>query len=656
MQKYIVMTVLALLLFGGLVRPAAAQTPVPLPGQGRDPVFEQQVLDKLGKLNPEAVPYFKTATAALDADDYATARTNYEQVLQLVPNFPDALRRLSYVESAAGNTDKAIGYARQAYALDPSPYNKIGLAQVLTATDDPAYSEEALTLAKEAVAALPDDPSANMALLQAAANANDSGQIEVAIRKLQVVAADSPATHYFAGLLEGQYGNWETAESELLLSQKLGMPANMVQQTLSETGISAQASQQRLLHWSEYGFVAWLVGLPLLLVVGAGLSQLTLVTVKRPQSAKLEVPLPERLIRGLYGLVITLTSIYFYVSIPIIFLVVLGLGGGILYLFFAIGRIPIQLLAIVVVATLYTLAALVRSVFTRVPDEEPGRLLTRADAPRLWAMAEEVAAKVGTRPVDAIYLTPGTDISVLERGNFFKKLLKKGQRCLVLGLGVLPDFSQAEFRAVLAHEYGHFSNHDTAGGQIARQVRATVYRMAFNLARTGQAHWFNPAWLFINGFHRIFLRITLGASRLQEILADRYAAIAYGAQNFKGGLTHVIRQGLIFEMQAGHEINLAVNERRVSYNVYNQPPWDPQVAEEKIGAKLTELLNRPTTPYDSHPAPKERFALVEALNLPNPPETMPALVLELFVDPEALQTEMTAKIYKNIRERNQRRK
>jgi hypothetical protein len=50
-------------------------------------------------------------------------------------------------------------------------------------------------------------------------------------------------------------------------------------------------------------------------------------------------------------------------------------------------------------------------------------------------------------------------------------------------------------------------------------------------------------------YFRVFLRITLGASRLQEILADRYAALAYGAQNFIEGLRNVIRQSVQFDFQ-----------------------------------------------------------------------------------------------------------
>src|SRR5205823_1728197 len=132
------------------------------------------------------------------------------------------------------------------------------------------------------------------------------------------------------------------------------------------------------------------------------------------------------------------------------------------------------------------------------------------EAPQLWALAEEVAARVGTRPIDAIYITPVADIAVTERGSLLKKLRGTGQRCLILGLGALNGMGQDQFKAILAHEYGHFSNRDTAGGNLALQVQRSMYQIAHGLAARGQAHQFNPVWLFLNGFNHLYLRITLG--------------------------------------------------------------------------------------------------------------------------------------------------
>ena len=92
--------------------------------------------------------------------------------------------------------------------------------------------------------------------------------------------------------------------------------------------------------------------------------------------------------------------------------------------------------------------------------------------------------------------------------------------------------TQGQLKAVLAHEYGHFVNRDTAGGGLALAVRRAVWQMAESLASGGAARWYNPAWLFVTGFHKLFLRVSQGASRLQEILADRWAALAYGGAEF----------------------------------------------------------------------------------------------------------------------------
>jgi Zn-dependent protease with chaperone function len=210
--------------------------------------------------------------------------------------------------------------------------------------------------------------------------------------------------------------------------------------------------------------------------------------------------------------------------------------------------------------------------------------------------------------------------------------------------------TQGQFKAILAHEYGHFSNRDTAGGNLAHQVRISMHRMAYSLIINGQARWYNPAWLFVNGFYRIFLRITLGASRLQEILADRYAAIAYGVQNFVDGLIHIVRQSLTFNVQASHEVELATKLRRDLSNLYTLPPLESDLMKGKLEARIKEVMSRPTSPYDSHPAVRERIALVQQLEVSKVGES-PEPVWDLLPNTETLQREMTAIVQANVKRR-----
>jgi Zn-dependent protease with chaperone function/tetratricopeptide (TPR) repeat protein len=605
----------------------------------RDLAFEQEVYDRLTVINPDAVPIFQQATQAMDADDLVAAKQGYEQVLNLAPDFPDALRRLSYIELGLGNVESGVQHARQAFAVEDTPYNRYALANALLTTEEPDNEQEALTHAWAAVEALPDDGDMNLTLLYAGMVNEDMRAVRQASETLVEVMPDYPFAHYVVGMLAADDGKWELAERELLLAQELGMQAEEIQQVLDD-GVASQARLYRTLRRGGYAIAVWLVELAVLFVMGIALSRLTLETVQRTQTtAQFEVGRGERIVRVIYRIVIALTSIYFYVSIPFVIFIVVAVAVGAFYFFFAVGRIPLQLAAALVIGTIYTLIAIVRSIFAWVKDEEPGRPLSRDEAPRLWSLAEEVAERVGTRPVDAIYVTPAPSIAVTERGGLLQKLRGAGQRCLILGLGALPEMTQGQFKAILAHEYGHFSNRDTAGGNLARQVQFSMNRMAYSLAANGQALWYNPAWLFVNGFNRIFLRITLGASRLQEILADRYAALAYGVENFVNGLTYIVRQSLLFEANVSHKADLATRLGKSLPNLY-VPAALPDPVMERLEAKIDEEMSRPTSAYDSHPSPQERIRLLRQLDVVSEVAESQEPVWDLLADAEKLQDEM----------------
>jgi Zn-dependent protease with chaperone function len=638
--RRIYVIIFACLLLSSMALPTYAQGG----SEGRNPVFEQGILDRLAAINPEAVSFFQAATQAMDAEEYETAKTQYEQVLTLAPDFPDALRRLSYCELSLKLTDAALKHAQRAFDLDPSSYNKIGLANVLVEIGSPASETKALNLAKEAVVDLPNDPYAYSILMFAAASREDIESLRTACEALIRLAPEYDVPHYYDGLLAAQDGEWEKAEAEMLKAQALGAPKEEIQRVLAETGIATHARIYRSMRWGGYGVAVWLGGMAILFLVGGLLSWITIATVKHtPASPKAEPSSSERLVRGIYRAIIVLTSLYFYVSIPFVILIVLVGTLAIFYLFFTSGHLPIQLMLIIGLSAIYTLFAMVRSLFARVKPQEPGRLLKPEEAPALWRLTEEVAQKLGTRPIEAIYITPGTEIGVVERGGFWKKATGKSQRALLLGLGVLSGMKQGQFKSILAHEYGHFTAKDTAGGELARQVQISIQHLAYNLSASGQATVYNPGWWFVSGFYRIFLRVTHGASRLQEILADRYAAIAFGARNFTEGLEHIIRKSVAFKFVADNEINQALQRGERIHNLYTLP--SPEIGEDQrmLTAAMDEALNRPTTVYDTHPSPRERFNMVQALHLPDRWEGWEDEnpILDLLPNSAGLQEEMT---------------
>jgi len=215
-------------------------------------------------------------------------------------------------------------------------------------------------------------------------------------------------------------------------------------------------------------------------------------------------------------------------------------------------------------------------------------------------------------------------------------------------VGVLNGFTRNAFRAVLAHEYGHFSHRDTAGGEVALRVNKDMIVFAYAMAAAGQAVWYNLAFQFLRAYHFIFRRLSHGATRLQEILADRVAVYLYGARAFEEGLTHVIYRGTEFQHLATREINAATDGRRALQNLYELPEARGSAAEGDVETAFRESLERKTSEDDTHPAPSERFRLAQRVRSKGEPEA-DGTVWELFADRDALTREMSQLIEQRLK-------
>jgi Zn-dependent protease with chaperone function len=382
-------------------------------------------------------------------------------------------------------------------------------------------------------------------------------------------------------------------------------------------------------------FLSWFAGFGLMLVAGAILSRMAMRAARTTDDLSASV-------RRLYAIVLGISCAFYYASVPVVIAAVLTVSGGLVYASLALGRVPVKLVVIVVVLAGVSVWSMLKSLFIRVRDEDPGMRIDLSEEPKLRKLLDDVAAKIGTRAVDNVYLTPSTEVAVMERGK------RNKERCLLLGVAALEGLRMRPFKAILGHEYGHFSNRDTAGGAFALAVRRSLSATAVGLAEGGAAAWYNPAWLFVNGFHRLFLRISEGASRLQEVLADRWAVSAYGADAFEEGLRHVVERDARFDAHVERTLNEVVNLQVPLANLYT---YAPSKAPDDVTSAIEEALNRKSSAYDSHPAPAERFALNATLPQ-NDVESAadddePAA--SLFANFEALQVRMTAQVRENVR-------
>jgi len=614
--------------------------------------FDARIVKDLAARSPEAAALFSQANALREKGNHAAAADLYGRVYQQVPGFVHALRRQGYEELDQGHRRRALALLQQAVSQDPSAENLAALATALcrkTPESTPAEEEleEADKLSARAVALDPRSYMIWTMRFQVVEARGDLHGLAVVAERLRELGPREPSAWVAQALVSGGQGEWNAADAALRRARALGLPEESYRQ-IGDALAEAQPWYWRLrpLWW---GLALWLAAMPVLFLCGWVLSRATTRQARNPANVAGSPQGFQLALRRAYRGVLWLSCVYYWLSLPLVLLLVLAAGGGTIYAIFAFGHIPVKLVVVILGIVVVTAASIVKSIFVRQSRQDPGPVLDLERHPRFRGVLEEVAQRIGTRPVDTVYLTPGTDLAVMERGGLASQLRGAPERCLILGLGVLEGMRLRPFKAVLAHEYGHFSNRDTAGGGFALAVRSSLQAMGAGLAQGGAATWYNPAWLFYHGFLRAFLRISQGASRLQEVLADRWAAAAYGSAAFAGGLRHVIDRAVRFDAYVSAGLTELVQKKLPLANLYTLQPAKP-ADDRTLAEEVESSFHRAPSPYDSHPSPVDRVRWVELAGAAGEPPAAgdDDTVWSLFADREALERLLTAAVRKHL--------
>ncbi|GIG21965.1 hypothetical protein Cch01nite_26890 [Cellulomonas chitinilytica] len=177
-------------------------------------------------------------------------------------------------------------------------------------------------------------------------------------------------------------------------------------------------------------------------------------------------------------------------------------------------------------AAVAVVVALVKVARAR-PQAEPGLQVSRANAPALWAVVDELAVLAQTRVPDEIRLVPEVNAAVSEDARMLG--LVGGRRRLYLGVPLMQALDVSQLRSVLAHELGHYSNSHTRLGPLTYRGRAaigaTIEQLSGNVV----------GWL-LQGYARLYLLASATVSRRQELEADELSVRVAGRPVAQGTL------------------------------------------------------------------------------------------------------------------------
>jgi Zn-dependent protease with chaperone function len=237
----------------------------------------------------------------------------------------------------------------------------------------------------------------------------------------------------------------------------------------------------------------------------------------------------------------------------------------------------------------------------------PGDRVVAQSHPRLFAELTAIARAVGEPMPEEVYLVQDLNAAVRQRGGVMGL---GGRRVMELGVPLMRIVRVPEFRAVVAHEFGHYRGHT----QLAPWIYKTREAIGRTLAHLS-GHSALLMWPFMQ-YAEIFMMITQAISRQQELEADALAARTQGAGALIGGLRGLHGAAIAYKYYArentpiyGEGLSL-LPEPDDSFMQYMRLPRIADAIRQGID---WELHNPTHDPYDSHPPLAARIAALEKL-------------------------------------------
>ncbi|HAS44939.1 MAG TPA: hypothetical protein DCS93_30945 [Microscillaceae bacterium] len=231
-------------------------------------------------------------------------------------------------------------------------------------------------------------------------------------------------------------------------------------------------------------------------------------------------------------------------------------------------------------------AFMIKFVFARFRNENPHRIqITEQEQPALFAVIREVANAANTQFPKKVFIIPEVNASVFYNSSFWSMFFPV-RKNLQIGLGLLNSLNLSEFKAVLAHEFGHFSQKSMNIGSYVYTANHIIYNLVYDYDQWDKLvdDWRSQGGLWgffgslthaisstvrwaLRGAYNIINTQYLSLSREMEFHADLIAANIAGSQNIIAALRRIEFTDAAYT-QTIDFLNTLVDEKLYSQNIY----------------------------------------------------------------------------------------
>jgi Zn-dependent protease with chaperone function len=371
---------------------------------------------------------------------------------------------------------------------------------------------------------------------------------------------------------------------------------------------------------------------------------------------------------------------YFVLLLLALGLTVLCIMGGIFLISVKIAIITIALGLGLASLGVLILIFLVKFLFkSHKTDRSHLVEITRSDEPVLFAMIEDIVAKAGTSFPKKVYLSYDVNAAVFYDSNFWSMFFPV-KKNLQIGIGLVNSVTQAELKAILAHEFGHFSQRSMKVGSYVYQVNQVLINMLYDNDSFDQLA---AKWANITGYFYIFVVVAikiiqgiqwilrkmyelvnreyLGLSREMEFHADEVAAHITGFEPLKTSLLRLsfadyalnsvfdFYNGRIAEnlstqnLFADYQMALKILAKENGVNLENSLPKVTEMELSRYNKSKLVIKDQ----WASHPSTEDRVARLEKTGI-----TVQGLSADpasaLFLKIDDYQKTFTAQLFSTV--------
>lgn len=340
------------------------------------------------------------------------------------------------------------------------------------------------------------------------------------------------------------------------------------------------------------------------------------------------------------------------------------------------GTITIMLGLGLLVLGIAVFAFLIKFMFAVNREGNPKKIeVTPQSEPGLFEFIKRLTEETKTPFPKKIFISPDVNACVFYHSNFWSMFLPI-RKNLEIGVGLVNSINLSEFKAVMAHEFGHFSQRSMKLGSFTYNVNKVIYNMLYQ--NTGYSNFLSK-WGSTSGYFAIFAHITAGIaqgiqsilkevyklinknyyalSREMEFHADAIAASVAGGNNLVTALNRIEISAACFDTTLNHADEW-LKAKQHTANLFSHHATVFQAFAQNHKLRLVEDLPEITSTvmnsfsksrinfknqWASHPELKERTAHLEALEMDVPAVEKPAWAV--FSDPLQMQHDLTSLVY-----------